>query len=200
LASYAPVTAWILSGTGTRRRRAAIDGWTLSFQIFGIVMKKAFIRLRFIRVLSALLAAGIRSSRRSAIARGVLGNKVVEDRGGQDAGRGVGGQGLGPIRSGEARSSRPWWGNGGVGEETGAPISSWPRRVVYLDRDVDYVACQEPHTPSRPRSNSRLLGIGILSSPTCRLLASSLEPHERLPAQRSLDNGCLKFPPARAEN
>jgi len=154
----AAVTAWILwSRTPGGRKR--IDGWMLSFPIFGIVMKKLIVS-RFIRVLSALLAAGIPVVQALGIARGVLGNKVVEAEVDKMRDGVVGGQGLtDPIR-GSTVFPPLVVEMVGVGEETGALDKLLARGALYLDRDVDY-ALKNLSTAIEPILLV-VLGIGIL--------------------------------------
>ena len=132
----AAVTAWVLwSRTPAGRER--IDTWILTMPIFGPVMQKLIVS-RFIRVLSALLGAGIPVVQALSIARGVLGNKVAETdvnkmRDGVIAGEGL----TEPIRG--SRVFPPLVVElVGVGEETGALDKLLARGAAYLDRDVDY--------------------------------------------------------------
>lgn len=132
----AAVTGWIL-WSRTPGGRARIDAWILSMPIFGPVMQKLIVS-RFIRVLSALLAAGIPVVQALSIARGVLGNKVAEIdvdkmRDGVIAGEGL----TEPLRG--SRVFPPLVVElVGVGEETGALDKLLARGASYLDRDVDY--------------------------------------------------------------
>lgn len=132
----AAVTAWIL-WSRTPGGRQQIDSWILTMPVFGTVMRKLIVS-RFIRVLSALLAAGIPVVQALAIARGVLGNKVAEAdvdkmRDGVIAGHGL----TEPLRG--SRVFPPLVVEMvGVGEETGALDRLLARGATYLDRDVDY--------------------------------------------------------------
>lgn len=132
----AAATAWIL-WSRTPGGRQQIDSWILTMPVFGTVMRKLIVS-RFIRVLSALLAAGIPVVQALAIARGVLGNKVAEAdvdkmRDGVIAGHGL----TEPLRG--SRVFPPLVVEMvGVGEETGALDRLLARGATYLDRDVDY--------------------------------------------------------------
>jgi MSHA biogenesis protein MshG len=154
----AAITAWVL-WSRTPGGRARIDDWIISFPIFGIVFKKLIVS-RFIRVLAALLAAGIPVVKALGIARGVLGNKVVEAevdkmRDGVVAGQGV----TDPIRG--SRVFPPLVVEMvGVGEETGALDKLLARGALYLDRDVDY-ALKNLSTAIEPILLV-ILGVGIL--------------------------------------
>jgi len=132
----AAVTAYVL-WSRTPGGRARIDGWILSVPVFGIVMQKLIVS-RFIRVLSALLSAGIPVVQALAISRGVLGNKVVEAEVDKMRDGVVAGEGLTePIRG--SRVFPPLVVEMvGVGEETGALDRLLARGAAYLDRDVDY--------------------------------------------------------------
>jgi type II secretory pathway component PulF len=134
--TVASVIAGILwSRTPTGRRR--LDELSLATPIFGVVIQKLIVS-RFIRVLSALLAAGIPVVQALEIGRGVLGNKVVEDEVDRMRDGVIEGQGLsGPIRG--SKVFPPLVVEMiGVGEETGALDKMLARGALYLDRDVDY--------------------------------------------------------------
>jgi MSHA biogenesis protein MshG len=151
-------TAWIL-WSRTPGGRARIDSWYLGAPVFGVVFQKLIVS-RFIRVLSALLAAGIPIVQALGIARGVLGNKVVEAevdkmRDGVVAGAGL----TEPLRG--SRVFPPLVVEiVGVGEETGALDKLLARGAVYLDRDVDY-ALKNLSTALEPILLV-ILGVGIL--------------------------------------
>jgi MSHA biogenesis protein MshG len=132
----AAATAWIL-WSRTPGGRSRIDGWILSFPILGIVFTKLIVA-RFIRVLAALLGAGIPVVQALGIARGVLGNKVVEAEVDRMRDGVLAGQGLtDPLRG--SRVFPPLVVEMvGVGEETGALDKLLARGALYLDRDVDY--------------------------------------------------------------
>jgi len=132
----AGTTAWIV-WSRTPGGRARIDQWILTIPVFGVVFQKLIVS-RFIRVLSALLGAGIPVVNALGIARGVLGNKVVEAEVDKMSEGVVGGQGLTqPLRG--SRVFPPLVVEMvGVGEETGALDKLLARGALYLDRDVDY--------------------------------------------------------------
>ncbi|HET9951961.1 MAG TPA: type II secretion system F family protein [Candidatus Eisenbacteria bacterium] len=134
--AVAGATAWIV-WSRTPGGRARIDRWILAVPIFGVVFQKLIVS-RFIRVLSALLGAGIPVVQALSIARGVLGNKVVEAEVDRMSEGVVGGQGLTqPLRG--SRVFPPLVVEMvGVGEETGALDKLLARGALYLDRDVDY--------------------------------------------------------------
>ena len=124
---------WSRTPAGRRR----LDEIALAMPVFGIVVRKLVVS-RFIRVLSALLAAGIPVVRALDIARGVLGNKVVEDEVDRMRDGVIAGQGLtDPVRG--SKVIPPLVVEIiGVGEETGALDKMLARGAAYLDRDVDY--------------------------------------------------------------
>ncbi|MEK7315371.1 MAG: type II secretion system F family protein [Candidatus Eisenbacteria bacterium] len=132
----AAITAWVL-WSRTPGGRAQIDSWILTMPIFGVVMQKLIVS-RFIRVLSALLAAGIPVVQALAISRGVLGNKVAEADVDKMRDGVIAGQGLTePLRGSRVFPSLVVE-MVGVGEETGALDKLLARGASYLDRDVDY--------------------------------------------------------------
>lgn len=154
----AAVTAWVL-WSRTPGGRARIDGWFLTAPIFGIVFRKLIVS-RFIRVLAALLAAGIPIVQALGIARGVLGNKVVEAEVDKMRDGVVAGEGLTePVRG--SRVFPPLVVEMiGVGEETGSLDKLLARGALYLDRDVDY-ALKNLSTALEPILLV-ILGVGIL--------------------------------------
>jgi type II secretory pathway component PulF len=132
----AGATAFVLwSRTPGGRRR--LDSFSLSAPVFGVVIQKLVVS-RFIRVLSALLAAGIPVVRALDISRGVLGNRIVEDEVDRMRDGVIAGQGLtAPLRG--SKVVPPLVVEMiGVGEETGALDKMLMRGAAYLDRDVDY--------------------------------------------------------------
>ncbi len=124
---------WSRTPAGRRR----LDELVLAVPVFGVVLGKLVVS-RFIRVLAALLTAGIPVVRALDIARGVLGNKVVEDEVDRMRDGVVAGQGLtDPVRG--SKVIPPLVVEIiGVGEETGALDKMLARGAAYLDRDVDY--------------------------------------------------------------
>ena len=154
----AAVAAWVL-WSRTPGGRARIDGWFLTLPVFGVVFQKLIVS-RFIRVLSALIAAGIPIVQALGIARGVLGNKVVEAEVDKMRDGVVAGEGLTePLRG--SRVFPPLVVEMvGVGEETGALDKLLARGALYLDRDVDY-ALKNLSTAIEPILLV-VLGVGIL--------------------------------------
>lgn len=124
---------WVRTPAGRRR----FDALLLRLPLFGVVIQKLVVS-RFIRVLSALLTAGIPVVRALEISRGVAGNRVVEEEVDRMRDGVVAGQGLtDPLRG--SRVFPPLVVEMvGVGEETGALDKMLARGAVYLDRDVDY--------------------------------------------------------------
>jgi type II secretory pathway component PulF len=156
--AVAGAAAWIV-WSRTPAGRARIDQWVLALPIFGVVFQKLIVS-RFIRVLSALLGAGIPVVHALTISRGVLGNKVVEAEVDKMSEGVLGGQGLTqPLRG--SRVFPPLVVEMvSVGEETGALDRLLARGALYLDRDVDYAlknlsAALEPILLV-------ILGVGIL--------------------------------------
>lgn len=124
---------WVRTPAGRRR----FDALLLRLPLFGVVIQKLVVS-RFIRVLSALLTAGIPVVRALEISREVAGNRVVEEEVDRMRDGVVAGQGLtDPLRG--SRVFPPLVVEMvGVGEETGALDKMLARGAVYLDRDVDY--------------------------------------------------------------
>jgi type II secretory pathway component PulF len=124
---------WVRTPDGRRR----FDALLLRLPLFGVVIQKLVVS-RFIRVLSALLGAGIPVVRALEISRGVAGNRIVEEEVDRMRDGVVAGQGLtDPLRG--SRVFPPLVVEMvGVGEETGALDKMLARGAVYLDRDVDY--------------------------------------------------------------
>jgi type II secretory pathway component PulF len=121
----------------TERGRRTIDRWMITAPIFGTIFQKT-IMSRFARVLAALVAAGIPILQALAVARGVAGNKIVEEeidrmRDGVTAGQGL-------AESVEGRDVFPPLVVKmlAVGQETGAIDKMLVRVAKYFDRDVDY--------------------------------------------------------------
>lgn len=124
---------WVRTPAGRRR----FDALLLRLPLFGVVVQKLVVS-RFIRVLSALLTAGIPVVRALEISRGVAGNRIVEEEVDRMRDGVLAGQGLTePLRG--SRVFPPLVVEMvGVGEETGALDKMLARGAVYLDRDVDY--------------------------------------------------------------
>ncbi|HSQ59613.1 MAG TPA: type II secretion system F family protein [Acidobacteriota bacterium] len=124
---------WVRTPEGRRR----FDALLLRLPLFGVVIQKLVVS-RFIRVLSALLAAGIPVVRALEISRGVAGNRIVAEEVDRMRDGVVAGEGLtDPLRG--SRVFPPLVVEMvGVGEETGALDRMLARGAVYLDRDVDY--------------------------------------------------------------
>jgi MSHA biogenesis protein MshG len=121
----------------TERGRRRIDRWIITAPIFGPIFQKT-IMSRFARVLAALVAAGIPILQALAVARGVAGNKIVEEeidrmRDGVTAGQGL-------AESVQGRDVFPPLVVKmlAVGQETGAIDKMLIRVARYFDRDVDY--------------------------------------------------------------
>jgi len=121
----------------TERGRRRIDYWIISAPLFGSIFLKT-IMSRFARVLAALVAAGIPILQALAVARGVAGNKIVEEeidrmRNGVTAGMGL-------AESVQGRNVFPPLVVKmlAVGQETGAIDKMLVRVARYFDRDVDY--------------------------------------------------------------
>jgi type II secretory pathway component PulF len=124
---------WSRTPTGRRR----LDDLVLKLPVFGVVVRKLVVS-RFVRVLAALLAAGIPVVKALDISRGVLGNRIIEDEVDRMRDGVLAGQGLtDPIR-GSTVFPPLVVEMIGVGEETGALDRMLARAAVYLDRDVDY--------------------------------------------------------------
>jgi type II secretory pathway component PulF len=133
IAAAAAAIAW----SRTERGRRRIDGWILRAPVFGPIFQKT-IMSRFARVLAALVAAGIPILQALAVARGVAGNRIVEEevermREGVTAGMGlaeaVQGRDVFPPLVVKMLA---------VGQETGAIDKMLVRVARYFDRDVDY--------------------------------------------------------------
>lgn len=133
IVAAAAAIAWSRTAGGRRR----IDGWILRAPVFGPIFQKT-IMSRFARVLAALVAAGIPILQALAVARGVAGNRIVEEevermRDGVTAGMGlaeaVQGRDVFPPLVVKMLA---------VGQETGAIDKMLVRVARYFDRDVDY--------------------------------------------------------------
>ena len=121
----------------TERGRRRLDQWTLTAPLFGPIFQKT-IMSRFARVLAALIAAGIPILQALQVARGVAGNKIVEDE--VDRMRDGVTAGLGLAEAVEGRNVFPPLVVKmlAVGQETGAIDKMLVRVARYFDRDVDY--------------------------------------------------------------
>jgi type II secretory pathway component PulF len=121
----------------TDRGREIRDSWLLAVPLFGSIVRKVALA-RFARVLGALVESGIPIVRALGIARGVLGNRVLEAeidrmRDGLVEGRGL----AEPLRG--SRVIPPLVTKMlSVGEETGSIGPMLTRVARYYDRDVDY--------------------------------------------------------------
>jgi len=137
------ILAAVLLATGgilwarTERGRERIDGWLLRIPLFGPIFLKGAMA-RFARVLAALVDGGIPVAGGLAIARGVLGNRVLEAeidrmREGLIAGRGL----TAPVQRSEVLPSL-FIKMLAVGEETVSVEKMLVRTAVFYERDVDY--------------------------------------------------------------
>ena len=121
----------------TARGREIRDSWILATPLFGTIVRKVALA-RFARVLGALVESGIPIVQSLGIARGVLGNRVLEAeidrmRDGLVEGRGL----AEPLRG--SRVMPPLVTKMlSVGEETGSIGPMLTRVARYYDRDVDY--------------------------------------------------------------
>ena len=121
----------------TERGRKIRDSWILAMPVFGAIVRKVALA-RFARVLGALVESGIPIVQALGIARGVLGNRVLEMeidrmREGLVEGRGL----AEPLRG--SRVMPPLVTKMlAVGEETGSIGPMLQRVARYYDRDVDY--------------------------------------------------------------
>ena len=121
----------------TERGRERIDGWLLRVPLFGAILLKGAMA-RFARVLAALVDGGIPLAGGLAIARDVLGNRVLvaeidRMREGLVAGRGL----AAPVRRSEVLPSL-FVKMLSVGEETGSVDKMLVRTAAFYERDVDY--------------------------------------------------------------
>jgi MSHA biogenesis protein MshG len=133
IAAVAGAVVWSRTARGRRR----IDLWTIKAPIFGPIFQKT-IMSRFARVLAALVAAGIPILQALNVARGVAGNKIVEEeidrmRDGVTAGMGL-------AESVQGRDVFPPLVVKmlAVGQETGSVDKMLVRVAGYFERDVDY--------------------------------------------------------------
>jgi len=121
----------------TEPGRERIDGWLLRIPLFGPILLKGAMA-RFARVLAALVDGGIPVADGLAIARGILGNRVLEAeidrmREGLVAGRGL----AAPVHKSDVLP--PLFVKMiGIGEETGSLDKMLVRTAVFYERDVDY--------------------------------------------------------------
>lgn len=132
-AGVAGAIFWYRTDAGRRR----VDGWILRAPVFGPIVMKTILS-RFARVLAALVAAGIPILQALAVARGVAGNKVVEEEIDRMREGVIAGMGL--SESVEGRDVFPPLVVKmlALGQETGAVDTTLLRVAKYFDRDVDY--------------------------------------------------------------
>lgn len=121
----------------TERGRRRLDEWILRAPLFGPIFQKT-IMSRFARVLAALVAAGIPILQALAVARGVAGNKVVEEEIDRMREGVVAGMGLAESVQGRDVFPPLVVKMLAVGQETGAVDKMLVRTARYFDRDVDY--------------------------------------------------------------
>lgn len=133
IAAVAGAVVW----SRTERGRRHIDYWVIKAPLFGPIFQKT-IMSRFARVLAALISAGIPILQALSVAKGVAGNKIVEEevermRDGVTAGMGL-------AESVQGRDVFPPLVVKmlAVGQETGAIDKMLVRVARYFDRDVDY--------------------------------------------------------------
>jgi type II secretory pathway component PulF len=121
----------------TARGREIRDSWILATPLFGAIVRKVALA-RFARVLGALVESGIPIVQALGIARGVLGNRVLEAEIDRMSDGLVEGRGLAePLRG--SRVMPPLVTKMlSVGEETGSIGPMLTRVARYYDRDVDY--------------------------------------------------------------
>jgi type II secretory pathway component PulF len=121
----------------TERGRRLRDEWILNAPVFGSIVRKVALA-RFARVLGALVESGIPIVQALGIARGVLGNRVLEAETDRMRDGLVDGRGLAePLRG--SRVMPPLVTKMlAVGEETGSIGPMLTRVARYYDRDVDY--------------------------------------------------------------
>ena len=132
-AGVAGAIFWYRTEAGRRR----VDGWILRAPVFGPIVMKTILS-RFARVLAALVAAGIPILQALSVARGVAGNKVVEEEIDRMREGVIAGMGL--SESVEGRDVFPPLVVKmlALGQETGAVDTTLLRVAKYFDRDVDY--------------------------------------------------------------
>ena len=132
-AGVAAAIFWYRTEAGRRR----VDGWILRAPVFGPIVMKTILS-RFARVLAALVAAGIPILQALTVARGVAGNKVVEEEIDRMREGVIAGMGL--SESVEGRDVFPPLVVKmlALGQETGAVDTTLLRVAKYFDRDVDY--------------------------------------------------------------
>jgi type II secretory pathway component PulF len=132
-AAVAGAIFWYRTDSGRRR----VDGWILRVPVFGPIVMKTILS-RFARVLAALVAAGIPILQALTVARGVAGNKVVEEEIDRMREGVIAGMGL--AESVEERDVFPPLVVKmlALGQETGAVDATLLRVATYFDRDVDY--------------------------------------------------------------
>lgn len=121
----------------TERGRRRLDRWILTAPLFGPIFQKT-IMSRFARVLAALVAAGIPILQALAVARGVAGNKIVEEEVDRMRDGVVAGMGLAEAVQGRDVFPPLVVKMLAVGQETGAIDKMLVRTARYFDRDVDY--------------------------------------------------------------
>ena len=132
---FASVAFYLWCRTEAGRRR--LDAWAFGAPVFGPLFQKIALA-RFARVLAALVAGGIPIVQALTIARGVAGNRLLEDEIDRMKDGVVAGHGLSePIR--DSRVVPPLVVQMiSVGEETGSVDNVLGRVARFYDRDVDY--------------------------------------------------------------
>lgn len=133
--AVASVAFYLWCRTEAGRRR--LDAWAFGAPVFGPLFQKIALA-RFARVLAALVAGGIPIVQALTIARGVAGNRLLEDEIDRMKDGVVAGHGLSePIR--DSRVVPPLVVQMiSVGEETGSVDKVLGRVARFYDRDVDY--------------------------------------------------------------
>lgn len=130
-------TAAAILWSRTERGRRTIDRWMITAPIFGSIFQKT-IMSRFSRVLAALVSAGIPILQALEVARGVAGNRIVEDEINRMRDGVTAGQGLAESVQGRDVFPPLVVKMLAVGQETGAIDKMLVRVARYFDRDVDY--------------------------------------------------------------
>jgi len=121
----------------TEAGRRQIDAWAFGVPIFGPLFQKIALA-RFSRVLGALVAGGIPIVQALAIARGVAGNRLLEEEIDRMRDGVVAGQGLSDPIQDSAVIPPLVVKMISVGEETGSVDKVLARVARFYDRDVDY--------------------------------------------------------------
>lgn len=132
-AALAGAVWWSRTEAGRRR----VDRWILVAPFFGPIVAKT-IMSRFARVLAALVASGIPILQALAVARGVAGNKVVEEEIDRMREGVIAGMGLAESVQGRDVFPPLVVKMLALGQETGAIDKMLVRVARYFDRDVDY--------------------------------------------------------------